>query len=72
MEMGTLAIDEKSNIVVSDQDLRFLVNGKRKIHHDPGGKCRGSDLSEEDLNLGDSIFAIGSDEEDWSDGWEVW
>lgn len=24
----------------------------------------------EDLNLGDSIFAIGSDEEDWSDGWE--
>lgn len=28
-------------------------------------------VSEDWKDMGDSIFAIGSDEEDWSDGWEA-
>ncbi len=54
-EVANLAHDIRQRHAIQRSESKEVKNGQ----------------STDELNLGDSIFAIGSDEEDWSDGWEA-
>lgn len=60
----------KGSIAKKGREVANLAHDIRQRHAMRSESKEVKSGQTDELNLGDSIFAIGSDEEDWSDGWE--
>lgn len=61
----------KGSIAKKGREVANLAHDIRQRHAMRSESKEVKSGQTDELNLGDSIFAIGSDEEDWSDGWEA-